>query len=500
MQIFNSSQIKLWDAYTIAQEPISSIDLMERASRKVFDWLMEHGFSEEKGVVIFCGSGNNGGDGLAVARMLWQSKFSVKVFLFQHGTTSTNCRVNLDRLEAVGCPVHILTEVGQMPDLPEDFLVLDALFGTGLSRPLEGAAAELVEAINKLPNRKVSVDLPSGLPADTLLANASTIQADVTLTFQSPKLSFFFPEHAAFTGEWHVLPIELHAGFEESENSTYTFVDEKFIEFFKPATRQAFTHKGDYGHALLHGGSAGMMGALIMSLRACLRSGVGLVTAAPPDEQQAIIQSTIPEAMCGTSSLWMHHAWYERKTAVGAGMGWREDDYHAKLLQWLVCNISAPLLLDAGALNLLSSHMEWLDLRPAGSPTIITPHPGEFARMAGVSANSILQLEKAREMASRYNMFVVLKGAYTKIVTPGGLIYFNSTGNPGMAKGGSGDVLAGLLTGLLAQGMSPVIACLLGVYVHGLAGDLAAATKTQIGMTPSDLLEYLPSAWQKITS
>jgi NAD(P)H-hydrate epimerase len=341
--------------------------------------------------------------------------------------------------------------------------------------------------------------MPSGLPTDTIIANTQAVQADFTLTFQAPKFSFFLPEHEVFTGVWHVLDIGLNPAYEHTAFTSYQFCNKEFIQNIAPSARPIFSHKGSYGHAVLHGGCSGMMGALILGLRACLRSGVGLVTASPPDDLLHIVQTAVPEAMCGFSAQYMQHEWYHRKTAIGVGMGWQQDDFHGKLLQWLISNVTAPLLIDATALNILASNQEWLLLRPKGAMTILTPHAGEFMRLAGPVRNSIHQLERAKELASAYNVIIALKGAYTRIVTPRGLVYFNSTGNPGMAKGGSGDVLAGLITGLLAQGIPPVNACLLGVFMHGLAGDLAAEEKTETAITAGDLIDFLPKAWKQIS-
>jgi ADP-dependent NAD(P)H-hydrate dehydratase / NAD(P)H-hydrate epimerase len=499
MNIYNRGQIKAWDDYTIQHEPISSTELMERASLKVFNWLVIK-FPIKKSFVVFCGTGNNGGDGLAVARMLKEQHFEVMVFLFNQGSMSEDCRQNLDRLEKTNCKLLPINSFEDVAGIENDAILIDALYGTGLSRPLEGAGAALIDFINTLPNTIVSIDMPSGLPADTIIANAHAVRADFTLTFQAPKFSFFLPEHEVFTGVWHVLDIGLNPEFEHTAFTSYQFCNREFIRNITPSSRPIHSHKGLYGHAILHGGCNGMMGALIMGLRACLRSGVGLVTAAPPDDLVHIVQTAVPEAMCGVSAQWMQHAWYHRKTAVGVGMGWQQDDFHGKLLQWLISNVTAPLLLDASALNILAYNPEWLLLRPQGAMTILTPHAGEFVRLAGPVQNSIHQLERAKELASAHNVIIVLKGAYTRIITPRGLVYFNSTGNPGMAKGGSGDVLAGLIAGLLAQGIPPVNACLLGVFVHGLAGDLAAEEKTETAITAGDMIEFLPQAWKHATS
>ncbi len=497
MNIYNRTQMKAWDGYTIMHEPVESIDLMERAAGKLYDWVVSV-FPFQTDFIFICGAGNNGGDGLALARMLFDGNRSIAVYLSDHGSLSSDCRINLDRLKEIGASVQTLPDPDNMPEIQAGAIVVDALFGTGLTRPLEGTMANLVYFLNNLPNRIISIDMPSGLPADALAANDAVIQADYTLTFQAPKFSFFLPEHAGYVGEWVVLDIGLMNAFEEAERTPYAFIDGNLVDTFKPGARERHAHKGDFGHAVLLGGSQGMAGAVVMATAACLRSGAGLVTAGVYDESFPVMQTAVPEAMCFPQSMWMNHLFYIGKTAIGAGMGWVNDEYHGKLLKWLICNMDAPLLLDATALNILSANKDWLDLRPKGAATILTPHIGEFTRLTGKSGNSVERMQKAKEMASRYQALVVLKGAYTQVVTPGGLVYFNSTGNPGMAKGGSGDVLAGLITGLLAQGMAPTFACLMGVYLHGLAGDLAALQKSQPGMTAMDIVNFLPEAWRKI--
>jgi NAD(P)H-hydrate epimerase len=249
---------------------------------------------------------------------------------------------------------------------------------------------------------------------------------------------------------------------------------------------------------LILGGSPAMSGAVLMAAGACLRSGAGLLTVGLPQQAYTALHTRYPEAMVAPAESWMQHSLYSDKTAVVAGMGWQANDYHSRLLHWLICNVDCPLVLDATALQILAQHPNWLRERPAGAFTLLTPHPGEFRRLAGPAQNSVEQLEKAKIFASDYNVMILLKGAYTRLITPGGLIYFNSTGNPGMAQGGSGDALAGLIGGLLAQPLPPVAATLLGTYLHGLAGDVAANTYTIPGMTVTNLIECIPGAWKQL--
>jgi NAD(P)H-hydrate epimerase len=498
MNIFYRSQIQAWDRYTIANEPIESIDLMERASGKICDWLLKRFSNASSRFLCICGTGNNGGDGFALSRMLLNHGYTLEIYISEQGNFSDDCLRNYTRLTDSGFEIKKITGQNDFPLPDEEVIIIDALYGTGLSRPVEGLNALLINHINELPNKVISIDMPSGLPADGLAANDVVVRANHTLTFQVPKFSFFLPEHEMFTGEWDVLDIGLHQGFLQIERTPYQWIDQNDVQYWLPAERSKFAHKGNFGHALLMGGSLGMMGAMIMAAKACLRSGVGLCTIGVQDEGIPVLQTAVPEAMCGSQSQWLQHSFYAGKTAVGCGMGWVADDYHSKLLQWLICNVSVPLLIDATGLNLLAQNPKLLEQRTPECATIITPHIGEFNRLTGKSNSSVERLDKAKQFASQYNVFVVLKGAYTQIITPGGLVYFNSTGNPGMAKGGSGDVLAGLITGLLAQGNIPSVACLLGVYLHGFAGDLSSRALSQPGMTPLDIIRFLPKAWKKL--
>lgn len=498
MNIYNRAQIHLWDRFTIAHEPITSIDLMERAAHNLCMHINAMFPGRETNFWCICGTGNNGGDGLALSRLLLGLGYNVKVFLSGQGVLSTDCQTNLDRLQGKGIRVNTILTVEDLPEPASSVLIIDALYGTGLTRPVEGLHKDIIIRINSLPNQVISIDMPSGLPADGLVADDVVVRADYTLTIQAPKFSFFLSEHEALTGRWAVIDIGLHPGFLQLERTPYQWVDAADIPYWLPGSRNLFAHKGNFGHAVLLGGSMGMLGALIMAAQSCLRSGVGLCTAGVQDAGIPVLQAVVTEAMCAPQSQWMLHEFYTGKTAVGCGMGWVADDYHGKLLQWILSNVTCPVLIDATGLRLLSQNPRWIEERPSGAATIITPHIGEFNHLTGESLNSEERLEKAKDYASAYNVFVVLKGAYTRVITPGGQVYFNSTGNPGMAKGGSGDVLAGLITGLLAQGNIPAIACLLGVYLHGLAGDLAADALTQQAMTPGEIIRYLPQGWKKL--
>ncbi|MCU0375815.1 MAG: NAD(P)H-hydrate dehydratase [Chitinophagaceae bacterium] len=498
MYLYAAAQLRAWDAFTIAKEPITSVELMERAAVAVADWLL-YNMPANSQYVICCGRGNNGGDGLAVARFLLKyCGCEVSVWVTEGARFSDDTAIVYGKLIAEGVLINALTPEAALPVDPSKTVIIDALLGTGLSRPPEGIMADIIFKINAATCTRVSIDVPSGLPVDNLNRGNAVVQAHHTLSFEAPKLSFLLPEHEVFVGKWVVLPIGLHPGFMQLERSPWQYVDEAFARTLLPPQRPVHTYKNKWGHVLILGGSPAMSGAALMAAAACLRSGAGLLTVGLPQQACAALNAKCPEAMIAPAETWMQHSLYNDKTAVVAGMGWQADDYHGRLLLWLINNVSCPLVLDATALQLLAQQPNWLKHRPAGAFTLLTPHPGEFRRLAGPAQNSVEQLEKAKTFASEYNVMILLKGAYTRLITPGGLVYFNSTGNPGMAQGGMGDALAGLITGLLAQPLPPVAATLLGTWLHGLAGNMAAAAFTMPGMTTTNLIESIPLAWKQL--
>lgn len=470
---------------------------MDRASAAVVGWLLDH-FPEETDFIVFCGPGNNGGDGLSVARQLLEKGFKVRIFVLTSDRYSEDHRLQSERLQAKNIPVTILESGEGFGEIHPDAVILDALFGTGLTRAVKGLPAVLIQWINSLPNTVISIDMPSGLPADGLPQNEVVVCAGYTLSFQCPKVAFLASENEVFTGKWFLLDIGLHPGYTALESSVYTFVNKRFVQNILPPPRAVHAHKGQFGHACILGGSETMAGAPLLSAGACLRSGVGLLTLGLPETATLAANIRHPEVMCAPKSEWMLHAFYEKKTAVAAGMGWVPDAFHGHLLKWLISNVQAPLVLDATALQMLADHKEHLLTRPPGSITVLTPHIGEFRRLAGATTDTFDRIEKAREMAAAYQVYIVLKGAFTQIITPGGLVYCNGTGNPGMAKGGSGDALAGLLAGLLAQTVNPIESLITGVYLHGLAGDIAANQYSQPGMNITDLIDAMPLAWKSL--
>ena len=500
LKIFSTEQVRRADAYTIHNEPVSSIDLMERAAAACFDWMNTYQDLSTKSVLFFCGPGNNGGDGLALARMLYEKQVRVSVFITGESTkNSEDFSINLHRAKECGITPQLI-EKFDLTQLSENTILVDALFGSGLSKPLEGIYKDVVQKINKRKCITISIDIPTGLFADKPVdpVRDSIVNADYTLSFQFPKLAFLFPENEYFTGNWQILPIGLHSDFIYSEpcrNFLVEFEDVKGI--MKPRLR--FSHKGTFGHALLVGGSKGKIGASVLMGKACLRSGAGLVTVHLPNCGYPIIQTAVPEVMVSVDEDENECTQIPRLdsfSAIAAGPGLGTGKLTASMLKHLIQEANVPLLLDADALNILSDNPTWLAFLPQGS--ILTPHPGEFARLAGKTSNSFDRIEILRPFCTKYSLNIVLKGAFTVICTPLGNCYFNPTGNPGMATGGSGDVLTGVLTGLLAQGYHPTEACILGVYLHGMAGDLAFENTGYEALIAGDIVDNLGRAFKEI--
>ncbi len=499
MKIFNIGQIRDWDAYTIENEPIASVELMNRASKTFADWFISTYPDPKRLITVFAGTGNNGGDGLAVARLLhWQMR-EVKVVICDFsGKRSPDFQEQLRVIEIIkDIEIITLNDPNDFLNDLNDAIVIDALFGSGLTRPLEGKWAQVIDFLNHpLSHHEiVSIDLPSGLFADRHTPGDAIVMADRTFSFETPKLAFFFPENAAYVGEWSFGSIGLHRSFYEKTETPFHFlVKEDAAKLVKP--RKKFSHKGTYGHALLVAGSYGKMGASVLAAKACLRAGAGLLTVHAPRCGNLVLQTAVPEAMFSAdrrAKFWTEAPDLEHYSAIGVGCGIGQMPETAAALFDLLQKTESPLVFDADALNLLAQNPDWWRFVPRYS--ILTPHPKEFERLFGKSENDFERNDLQRYKAQEHGVFIILKGAHTGIACPDGMCYFNSTGNPGMATGGSGDVLTGILTGLLAQGYSPRDAALLGVFLHGLAGDLAAKELGQVALTAGDLTDFLGKAW-----
>ena len=502
MKILTCTQQKEADAYTIANNNILSINLMEKAASLIANEICKR-WDQSHRIVVFAGAGNNGGDAVAVARMLFTKNYNVEVYLFNiKGTISEDCMTNIKRLQECGFTAyHEISNSFDPFQLFEEDVVIDGLFGSGLNKPLSGGFASVVQYINASSAQVVSIDLPSGLMGEDNSNNSrqNIIHADLTLSIQLPKLAFLFPENEDIVGEWKLLDIGISPEFIRQTDTPYIITEAQDVsQLIKP--RKRFAYKNNFGHALLIAGSNGMAGASVLAARACLRSGTGLLTVHVPVCNHDILQTAVPEAIVQND---VHELYFAEPVdldnyqaiAIGPGIGQEEETALATLDQLADCYI--PAVLDADAINILSSHRNYLNRLPKGS--ILTPHIGELERIIGKCNNSFECLTKAKELAAYLQCYMVVKGAYTVVITPQGKFYFNPTGNPGMATGGSGDVLTGIILALLAQGYQPENAARLGVYVHGLAGDIACRRMGEISLTASDIIDALPEAWKVLS-
>ena len=501
IKIFANDQVRSLDMYTIENKPIASSDLVEEAAMAFVKEFCLH-YSKISRIIVFAGQGKNGADALAIARMLNDESYKVITYLINPTNyLCPECEENRRRLlNLEQAEFFEIQKEFVLPTLTERDVVIDGLFGTGLNKPLEGGFAGLVNFINNSPAKVVSIDIPSGLFGEDNRGNNmnAIIKADMTLTFNYPKLSFLFPENACYVGEWQIINVDILPEIIEMTPTRYKMITEEDMQqVYHPRPR--FSHKGTYGHALLIAGSRGKMGAAMLSAKACLRSGVGLITAHVPKCGEQLMQTYIPEAMVETdkhNDLLTEIQNVSAFSAIGIGPGIGQEVESAVAIDELFDKVDSPMVIDADALNIISSNESLLGKIPANS--ILTPHPKEFDRLAGPSNSAYEIMLKASEFAKRYNLCIVLKDAYTAVCTPEGNVYFNSCGNPGMATAGSGDVLTGIILGFLAQGMEPKTAAVSGVFIHATAGDFAAATKSEESMIASDITEALGKAFKSL--
>jgi NAD(P)H-hydrate epimerase len=501
MKLFTTKQIAEIDRYTIENEPITDIDLMERAARQMYYQLSAE-LLTSRPMSFFAGPGNNGGDALALARMFANDGVDCSVYLLDTGKPLCGSpAINWQRLKTQAITnLLIIKSPEDFPVLKPDDVIIDGLFGSGLSGPLNGMPAALVNHINKSGCRIYSIDIPSGLMGEDNTENPpeNIIRATTTLTLQFPKLSLLFPENEEFTGKVEVVDIGLHPGGIEQTDTTWFMTERKDIRKLIPP-RSKFAHKGTYGHALLMAGSKGKMGAAVLASQACMRSGVGLLTVHVPGNGYSIMQTSVPEAMCSVdpnNDILSILPELDKFSAIGIGPGLGTCLETKEAIRQLLQNIKVPLVADADALNIISENHALLNMLPG--KTILTPHPGEFKRLFGETQNSWQRLQVLKEAAQRLNIILVLKGAYTVTALPSGQVYFNPTGNPGMATGGSGDVLTGTILSFLAQGSPPEHAAIAGVYLHGLSGDLAIRKISPESLIASDIPKYIGKAFREI--
>ncbi len=499
MKIFTTAEIREIDAATIRLEPVTPAGLMERAATMLFQ-RMKDTLPPEKKVNVFAGPGNNGGDGLVIARLLYDEGHPVRVFIVETGSAhSSEFRLNADRLERAGISPMTLADPGLFPAIGRDEVIIDAIFGTGLSKPPSGVAAEVIRRINQTGAWVISVDVPSGLFCeDNEGADRDVmLRASQTITFQFPKLAFMFAGNDDQAGKWEVIDIGLHAETVSTMPTPYCYIMRDNI---KPLLqrRKKFDHKGVFGHALIIAGSYGKAGAATLAAGAALRTGAGLVTVHTPASAVTALQASLPEAMvspdpgAGNVTMLPDLTPFD---AAGVGPGLGTDPDTAGVMRTLLETATIPLVLDADALNIIARNRELLEIIPP--LTVLTPHPGEFRRLAATESSDYRLMEEQRAFAAKYNCIVVLKGAHTSVALPGGEVYFNSTGNPGMATGGSGDVLTGMIASLLAQGYEPAHAAVTGVYLHGLAGDVALRIHSEESIIAGDILMNIGRAYRE---
>jgi len=501
MNILSDTQIKQADAHTIRNQNITSEALMERAANKVFQWIRENYSSNSiEAVMLFCGPGNNGGDGLAVGRMLYEADYNIKVFILDfEKNSSPDFDSNLQKLEARNIPVYRILSETDFPEIGENTLVVDSIFGVGLNRTPNSWVKKLIQYLNSSKGIKISIDMPSGLFANAPVTDFNAVvKSSVILTFQSPKFSFFLPENAEVIQHVEVLNIKLDADFIQSLTPLAKLITlSEVTQLIK--NRKKFSHKGTYGHVAVIGGRHGMIGAASLTSKAAYRAGAGKVTVVVPQCGYAIIQATLPEALVITDIDKNEHSKIEIKaeeySAIAVGMGMGNTEKTAAATFKFLKSCQKPMVIDADGLNILAEQSEFLNLIPEQS--ILTPHPKELERLLGKWKNDYDKIEKIKAFTKKYNVLVVLKGAHTMTIYKD-KIFINSTGNPGMATAGSGDVLSGIIAALLAQNYTPIMAASLGVYLHGMAGDIASEKIGEHALMASDLIDNLGAAFNKI--
>jgi hydroxyethylthiazole kinase-like uncharacterized protein yjeF len=498
LPLLTSSQIREADAYTIAHESISSIGLMERAATAFVGWFANHFPDKDKSISVYCGTGNNGGDGLAIARLLNDQGYeaiNVKIAGFS-GKYANGFNINLERVRETMIPVSTIGSGENFPAEDADILIV-ALLGTGLNKPLEGNFKKLVTHINSLGRTVVSVDVPAGLFSEgEIPQDALILKADFVVTFQAPKINFLLPESAPYIKKWEAVDIGIDKYFIHSLESPYQAIEENDIrKMLKP--RHRFSNKGTYGHALIIAGQAETMGAALLSAAGCAYAGSGLTTACIPAGGLTALNSYMPEVMAIVrTGVSLPKIEWNKFNAIGIGPGLGKEKDALELLTNVLSNYEKPLLMDADALNLLSKHTGlWQDI---SENSILTPHVKEFDRLFGEHTSWWQRIQTGIEEARKHRVYILLKNDYTLIITPVGKVYFNTTSNPAMATGGMGDVLTGIITSLLAQKYSPEDACLVGAFIHGRAGDELALPNRMNVVLPGQLAAYLPIAMAKL--
>ncbi|MCL6266390.1 NAD(P)H-hydrate dehydratase [Flagellimonas myxillae] len=499
MKIFTANQIYQADKFTIEKQQIPSDSLMERAATQLFEWIHSRLQGAEVTIQLFCGIGNNGGDGIALARLLKEANYNIKVHVVNYSEKrSKDFLLNLERLKDRKIWPEFLNDDCEMPEISPNDIIVDAIFGIGLNRAPSDWVGKLIEHINASQAFVLSVDIPSGLPSNQLPWNpAHVIRASYVLSFQVPKLVFFLPETGVYQNQWELLDIGLDGEFLAKEAVEFEFMTKLDVQpIYRP--RLKFSHKGSYGHAVIVGGSHGKVGAVQMAADACLTVGSGLVTAFVPDCGYHSLQTALPEVMVITDEEDDRITEVKipfKPDAVGIGMGLGTNEETVQAFEKFLKEIDFPVVIDADGLNILSQHPNLLKEVPKQS--ILTPHPKELERLVGEWKDDFDKLKKAKAFGAKHDIILVIKGAHT-ITLYGGRGYVNSTGNPGMATAGSGDVLTGMITGLMAMGYTPIQSAVFGVFLHGLAGDIGAAIESYDALKATTLIKNIGKAYMEL--
>ncbi|WBL41824.1 NAD(P)H-hydrate dehydratase [Algoriphagus halophytocola] len=485
-KILTGAQVKELDANHVKITGQSSLKLMESAGQSFVNWFLDQGYSKEKKILIAVGAGNNGGDGLVIARLLVERQYQVRII---------DCFGSIDRFSPDALSnFNLLPKSVQVvklnPDIFKDYAILiDAYLGVGLRGELRESAIDTIQSLNLFQGVKISIDIPAGLPSEGVGNTELCFQANWTVTFEFPKLALLLPENTWIVGELIYAKIKVDAEAFDQMETSYYFLEKKDI----PALHKHFTrfsYKGDLGKVLLIGGGPGKMGAIILSCKSAMRTGSGLVTCHIEESERAIIQTAVPEAMAS----WGLIANPEYYDALGIGPGWGTDN-RLRQFQQLLKDFNKPMVIDADGINLLAKHEALLSQVPENS--ILTPHIGEFERLVGNCQGHLERLSKAKLFAMEHKLIIVLKGANTVVSLPDGKQIFNSSGTQYMATGGSGDVLTGMITSYLGMGYDPVNAALCGVYHHGLAGEIASKSKFR-GTIASDIIDAIPETYSQL--
>jgi hydroxyethylthiazole kinase-like uncharacterized protein yjeF len=496
MKIFSANQIYKADEFTIKKQQISSNELMERVAIQIFNWMHLRLQGAPVKIQIYCGIGNNGGDGIAVARHLQEHGYNIEVHVVNYSEKrSDDFLKNLERLKDRKIWPNFINSDTVLPDISPDDIVLDAIFGIGLNRNPESWVVNLMQHINNSKAFVLSVDLPSGLFTDRVPSNEkNVVKANHVLTFQTPKLVFFLPETGVYVNQWEVIDIGIDPEYINATEVDFELIGKnEVLPIYIP--REKYSHKGTFGHALIIGGSYGKIGSVQLSSKACLITGSGLVTALVPKCGYIPFQTALPEIMILTAKN--ENVISEIKhdlnpTVIGIGMGLGMSSEVENAFEEFLNSNKTALVVDADGLNLLSNNNKLLDKLPP--KTVLTPHPKELQRLIGEWKDDFDKLEKAKAFSLKYNCVLVIKGANT-ITLYEGKGYINTTGNPGMATAGSGDVLTGVITSLIAQGYDALQASIFGVYLHGKSGDIAVETTGYQSLIASSIINDIGGAY-----